>query len=73
MCWKGCPIGTCGCNSTGQPPGGRKGGLMIEDGHGNTISMSNGKMVIKSVGVLEIKGATITINGRVVAPNANPI
>ena len=46
---------------------------MIEDGHGNSISMSNGKVVIKSVGVLEIKGATITIYGRVVAPSANPI
>ena len=60
-------------NGQDQPPGGGKGGLVIEDAHGNTISMSNGKIVIKSVGVVEIKGATITINGRVVAPNANPI
>ena len=60
-------------NGQDQPLGGGNGALMIEDGHGNTISMSNGKVVIKSVGVLEIKGATVTINGRVVAPSANPI
>jgi hypothetical protein len=60
-------------NGQDQPPGGAEGGLMIEDAHGNTISMSNGKIVIKSVGVVEIKGATITINGRVVVPNTNPI
>jgi len=52
---------------------GSEGPLVIEDAHGNTISMSNGKIVIKSAGVVEIKGAMITINGRVVAPNANPI
>ena len=55
------------------PAGGSKGALMIEDAHGNTISMSNGKIVIKSVGVLQIVAPTVTINGRVVAPNANPI
>lgn len=60
-------------NGQDQPPGGGEGELVIEDAHGNTISMSNGKIVIKSVGAVEIKGATITINGRVVAPNANPI
>jgi len=50
-----------------------EGPVVIEDAHGNTISMSNGKIVIKSPGMVEIKGAMITINGRVVAPNANPI
>jgi uncharacterized protein involved in type VI secretion and phage assembly len=55
------------------PSGGSKGALVIQDAHGNTISMSNGKIAIKSVGVLELKAPTITINGRVVCPNANPI
>lgn len=52
---------------------GSKGALYIEDAHGNIISMSNGKIVIKSVGVLEIQAPNVTINGRVVSPNANPI
>jgi uncharacterized protein involved in type VI secretion and phage assembly len=55
------------------PDGGSKGALMIEDAHGNTISMSNGKIVIQSVGVLQILAPSVTINGRIVAPNANPI
>jgi uncharacterized protein involved in type VI secretion and phage assembly len=55
------------------PTNGNKGALIIEDAHGNTISLSNGKIAIKSVGVLELRGPTVTINGRVVAPNANPI
>jgi phage baseplate assembly protein gpV len=52
---------------------GSKGALYIEDAHGNIISMSNGKIVIKSVGVLEIQAPNVTINGRIVSPNANPI
>jgi phage baseplate assembly protein gpV len=56
-----------------KPPVRNEGLLVIEDAHGNTISMSNGKIVIKSPGIVEIKGSMITINGRVVAPNANPI
>jgi uncharacterized protein involved in type VI secretion and phage assembly len=55
------------------PDGGSKGALMIEDAHGNTISMSNGKIVIQGVGVLQILAPSVTINGRIVAPNANPI
>jgi uncharacterized protein involved in type VI secretion and phage assembly len=55
------------------PSAGSKGALVIEDAHGNTISMSNGKIAIKSVAVLELTAPTITLNGRIVAPNANPI
>jgi uncharacterized protein involved in type VI secretion and phage assembly len=55
------------------PVGGSKGALVIEDAHGNRIVMSNGKITIASTGVLELRGATLTLNGRVVAPNANPI
>ena len=59
--------------------GGSKGALVIEDAHGNTITMSNGKIMIKSVGVLEIEAPTVTLQGpnaawrRVVSPNNNPI
>lgn len=52
---------------------GNLGGLVIEDAHGNTILMTNGKMTIRCVGILEIQGATVTINGRVVSPSPNPI
>jgi uncharacterized protein involved in type VI secretion and phage assembly len=58
---------------------GSKGALVIEDAHGNTISMSNGKIVIKSVGILELEAPAITLQGpngawkRVVSPNTNPI
>jgi uncharacterized protein involved in type VI secretion and phage assembly len=59
------------------PAGGSKGALVIEDAHGNTISMSNGKIVIKSVGALEIDAPLITLQGpgykRVITPNSNPI
>ena len=59
------------------PSGGSKGALVIEDAHGNTISMSNGKIVIKSIAALEIDAPIITLQGpgfkRVVTPNSNPI
>jgi len=55
------------------PSGGSLGALVIQDGHGNIITMSNGKISIKSQGVLEITAPHITLNGRVVAPNGNPI
>jgi uncharacterized protein involved in type VI secretion and phage assembly len=55
------------------PEGGSLGALVIQDAHGNTITMSNGKITISSTAVLEMRAPTITINGRVVAPNANPI
>ncbi|HEY7319983.1 MAG TPA: phage baseplate assembly protein V [Candidatus Binatia bacterium] len=60
-------------NRRNKPPVRNEGPLVIEDAYGNTISMSNGKIVIKSPGIVEIKASMITINGRVVAPNANPI
>jgi uncharacterized protein involved in type VI secretion and phage assembly len=52
---------------------GSKGALVIEDAHGNVITMSNGKVVIKSVGLLELDAPVVTINGRIVSPNSNPI
>jgi uncharacterized protein involved in type VI secretion and phage assembly len=55
------------------PSGGSLGALIIEDAHGNRITMSNGQIHVKSTCVLALEGPTITLNGRVVAPNANPI
>jgi uncharacterized protein involved in type VI secretion and phage assembly len=55
------------------PSGGSKGALVIEDAHHNRITMSNGKISIEAKGLLEITAAHITLNGRIVAPNGNPI
>jgi uncharacterized protein involved in type VI secretion and phage assembly len=55
------------------PSGGSLGALIIEDAHGNRITMSNGQIHIKSTCVLALDAPTITLNGRLVAPNANPI
>jgi uncharacterized protein involved in type VI secretion and phage assembly len=59
------------------PDGGSFGALIIEDAHGNRVTLCNGKIQIHSVGVLEIDAPIITLGGpgykRVVAPNSNPI
>jgi len=55
------------------PDAGSKGALVIEDAHGNVITMSNGKITIKSKGLLELQGSVVRINGRVVSPTPNPI
>jgi uncharacterized protein involved in type VI secretion and phage assembly len=52
---------------------GSKGALVIEDAHGNKITLSNGKITIKSVGILQLEAPHIRLNKRVVSPNANPI
>lgn len=55
------------------PDGGSLGALVIEDAHHNRITMSNGKISISSPGLLEITASTITLNGRTLTPNLNPI
>ncbi|GGL14674.1 phage baseplate assembly protein V [Nocardia jinanensis] len=56
---------------------GNDGGIAIEDSSGNSIVMSNGKIVLHAVGQLEIDAAAIVLtslgNRRVVTPNSNPI
>ena len=52
---------------------GSKGALVIQDAHGNIVTMSNGKVTIKGVGLISIEAPIVTINGRVVSPNSNPI
>lgn len=67
------------------PANGSAGALVIEDAHGNAITMSNGKITISSVALLALQGQTITLSGpvdpatgvpgwlRVVSGNGNPI
>jgi uncharacterized protein involved in type VI secretion and phage assembly len=59
------------------PQNGDMGALVIQDAHGNTITMSNGKITISSVSLLELRGNTIILSGpgysRTIAPNGNPI
>lgn len=57
--------------------GGNAGGIAIEDASGNSIVLTNGKVTIHSVGVLELDAATIVLTSsgvrRIVTPNANPV
>ena len=59
------------------PSNGDMGVLVIQDGNGNTITMSNAKITISSSCVLELNGKTILLTGpgysRTIAPNSNPI
>lgn len=50
------------------PVAGNKGALIIEDGHGNTITMTNSSMQFECIGRIEIKGISVSIQGREVAP-----
>lgn len=54
------------------PTNGDMGALIIEDGHGNRITMSNGLVAISSKGVLMLQGKTIVLQSmgvnRVVTP-----
>jgi uncharacterized protein involved in type VI secretion and phage assembly len=53
---------------------GASGALIVENSSGDSITMStNGTMCIKAKGVLKLQAPNITINGRVVAQNPNPI
>jgi Uncharacterized protein conserved in bacteria len=60
-----------------KPDSGDRGAVVIEDAHGNLITLSNGKITIKSTAVLELDAATIVMkvagSRRVVVPSANPI
>lgn len=55
------------------PSSGNQGALIIQDGHGNTIAMANGRVVITSRGALEIRGASVSIMNRPVRPIGGPI
>lgn len=61
------------------PSNGSKGALVIEDAHGNRVTMSDGKVLVQSKFSVEIEGTTIYLQGpnnawkRRVLPNNNAI
>jgi phage baseplate assembly protein V len=59
------------------PTNGDLGGLVIQDGHGNTIAMSNGYVTISTAGTMVLEASAIQLRGngwmRTVTPNSNPI
>jgi phage baseplate assembly protein V len=55
------------------PSAGNKGAVIIEDAHGNRISLSNGQVAINAVAVVQINAPTVLINGRPVLPVPTPI
>lgn len=57
---------------------GDKGALIVEDGHGSRIAMTNGYMLVSAKGTLVIEAVgAVMIRGngwqRIVTPNSNPI
>lgn len=50
------------------PNGGNKGALIIEDAHGNVVTMTNGVMTINARMHLNINAVSMTIMGRPVNP-----
>lgn len=50
------------------PVAGNKGALIIEDGHGNTVTMTNARLRLDCKGSIEINGTSVTIGGRLVSP-----
>lgn len=59
------------------PENGNMGALILEDGHGNVIALSNGQIHLKSIAVLQIEAPSIVLRGpgyvRVVQPTSHPI
>ncbi len=55
------------------PNNGNLGAIVIQDAHGNIITMTNGQINITAVGHLELSGSSINILGRPVIPNGRPI
>ena len=57
--------------------GGNSGAMVIEDSSGNQIVLTNGKVTIRALGVLELEGGVIVLNTagvrRVVSPSPNAI
>lgn len=55
------------------PAQGDTGSVEVADAHGNRVKLSNGRMEIQAVALLEITAPSVTINGRVVLPVPRPI
>jgi uncharacterized protein involved in type VI secretion and phage assembly len=59
------------------PASGDMGALIIEDAHGNRVTMSNALVTVRATAVLQLEAPMIVLQGpgyrRVVTPNGNPI
>jgi uncharacterized protein involved in type VI secretion and phage assembly len=59
------------------PDSGSSGALIVEDAHGNSVTLSNAKVSVRSQAVLELDAPTIVLSGpgyrRVVLPSFEPI
>jgi uncharacterized protein involved in type VI secretion and phage assembly len=55
------------------PKNGNKGSLVIKDGHGTTIELTNAHMRIQCKGQLDISADVVTIQGRPVVPGRGTI
>jgi uncharacterized protein involved in type VI secretion and phage assembly len=56
-----------------EPSSGNRGALIIEDAHGNVITLTNGVVTIHSKGHLALTASTMTIMNRPVRPVGGPI
>lgn len=59
------------------PNAGNLGALIVEDAHGNRVTMTNGVMTISAQTTLVIEASSVVIRGdgwlRTITPNSNPI
>ena len=59
------------------PNAGDKGALIVEDAHGNRVTMSNALVTVRATAVLQLEAPMIVLQGpgyrRVVTPNSNPV
>jgi uncharacterized protein involved in type VI secretion and phage assembly len=55
------------------PQSGNKGALIIRDGHGTQLEMTNGHVRMTVVGQMDINAPVLTLNGRPVAPGTGMI
>ena len=52
------------------PESGSKGALVIQDAHGNRVTMSDGKLLVQGTFSVEIQAPSIYLQGPDVAPNS---
>lgn len=59
------------------PNGGDMGALIIQDGHGSSLTFSNSYVRLNAIGTLVIEASAVMIRGpgwtRTITPNSNPI
>lgn len=53
------------------PDSGSKGALVVEDAHGNRITMSDGKIVVQGTTIIEIEAPQIYLQGEELNPDGN--